>query len=118
MFEAISNLQNKPRVFTSEKETKRNVGRYAPEINTIYYRDGYAFASGGDLEEFIHVTQMSQTQELANKGWFVVAGWQNPIPGESGHVVVIVPEAEQAGRGGKVPMTWIQEPECEVNRKN
>lgn len=36
---------------------------------------------------------MSQAQQLANKGYFVVAGWINPT-GHSGHVVVIVPGNE------------------------
>lgn len=48
--------------------------------------------------------KISEAQKLANEGWFVVAGWLNPTPGQSGHVVVIVPGTEQAGWGGKVPM--------------
>lgn len=34
--------------------------------------------------------EMSQAQQLANDGYFVVAGWKS-APGKSGHVVVIVP---------------------------
>lgn len=47
---------------------------------------------------------MSQAQELANQGYFVVAGWINPS-GESGHVVVIVPGEETYSNswGGYVP---------------
>lgn len=36
---------------------------------------------------------ISQAQQLANKGYFIVAGWKNPT-GRSGHVVVIVPGKE------------------------
>lgn len=36
---------------------------------------------------------ITQAQQLANKGYFVVAGWKNPT-GRSGHVVVIVPGKE------------------------
>lgn len=35
--------------------------------------------------------KMSEAQKLANEGYFVVAGWKNPEPGGSGHVVVVVP---------------------------
>ena len=38
---------------------------------------------------------LSQAQILANQGWFVVAGWENPFG--SGHVVVIVPGTEIDG---------------------
>lgn len=34
---------------------------------------------------------LSQAQDYANKGYFVVVGWINPIEGESGHVMVVVP---------------------------
>ena len=36
---------------------------------------------------------VSQAQQLANEGYFVVAGWINPS-GKSGHVVVVVPGEE------------------------
>lgn len=35
--------------------------------------------------------RLEDTQELANRGEFVVAAWENPVPGEYGHVAVIVP---------------------------
>ena len=37
---------------------------------------------------------VSQAQQLANEGYFVVAGWINPNSGRSGHVVVVVPGEE------------------------
>ena len=46
---------------------------------------------------------MSQAQELANQGYFVVAGWINPDRTKSGHVVVVVPGEMQSGWGTKVP---------------
>ena len=36
---------------------------------------------------------VSEAQQLANEGYFVVAGWINPSGG-SGHVVVVVPGEE------------------------
>ena len=57
MFDAISKLENKPKVYLSSEETKGNVGRYDQKTNTIYYRDGTALGSDGGLEEFIHVAQ-------------------------------------------------------------
>lgn len=45
---------------------------------------------------------LSQAQDYANKGYFVVVGWINPIEGESGHVMVVVPgEMEYSGAWGK-----------------
>lgn len=42
---------------------------------------------------------LDTVQQLANDGWFVVAGWQNNSSGRSGHVVVIVPgELQNGGR--------------------
>lgn len=41
--------------------------------------------------------KMSEAQKLANEGYFVVAGWQNPNPQESGHVVLVVPGEEVGG---------------------
>lgn len=51
---------------------------------------------------------MSQAQQLANDGYFVVAGWINSSG--SGHVAVIVPGREYAGgtwnyKSAKVPNT-------------
>ena len=37
---------------------------------------------------------LSQAQDYANKGYFVVAGYINPNPNKSGHVVVVVPGTE------------------------
>ena len=37
---------------------------------------------------------MSEAQDYANQGYFVVAGWENPS-GASGHVVVVVPGEEE-----------------------
>ena len=39
--------------------------------------------------------KMSEAQELANEGWFVVAGWK--ATSGSGHVVVIVPGITNKG---------------------
>ncbi|MCR9011629.1 hypothetical protein [Gabonibacter chumensis] len=47
--------------------------------------------------------EMSQAQQLANDGYFVVAGWKS-APGKSGHVVVVVPGSEQAGWDTRVPV--------------
>lgn len=49
---------------------------------------------------------ISQAQQLANEGYFVVAGWINPS-GRSGHVVVIVPgkESYSSKWGCNVPQT-------------
>lgn len=49
---------------------------------------------------------MSQAQQLANDGYFVVAGWKS-APGKSGHVVVIVPgEMKYSGKWEcNVPMS-------------
>lgn len=45
---------------------------------------------------------LSQAQDYANKGYFVVIGWINPIEGESGHVMVVVPgEMQHSGKWGK-----------------
>lgn len=41
--------------------------------------------------------KMSEAQALANQGYFVVAGWENPNPQKSGHVVVVVPGEEVNG---------------------
>lgn len=47
--------------------------------------------------------EMSKAQELANQGWFIMAGWKAPTG--SGHVVVIVPGEESYGWGGiKIPV--------------
>ena len=50
---------------------------------------------------------LSQAQDYANKGYFVVAGYINPTPKESGHVVVIMPgtASYSSNWGCKVPMT-------------
>lgn len=47
---------------------------------------------------------MSEAQALANKGYFVVAGWINPT-GRSGHVVVVVPGTAvyRSNWGGYIP---------------
>lgn len=57
---------------------------------------------------------MSQAQQLANEGYFVVAGWINPNSGESGHVVVVVPgeESYSSKWGCDVPQTM------DTGRKN
>ncbi|MGI6218487.1 MAG: hypothetical protein ACOYJE_01280 [Bacteroidaceae bacterium] len=34
---------------------------------------------------------ISEVQGLANEGYFVIAGWKNPVAGLSGHVAVAVP---------------------------
>ena len=34
---------------------------------------------------------LKSIQDMANKGYFIIASWQNAIPGESGHVSVILP---------------------------
>lgn len=49
---------------------------------------------------------MSHAQALVNDGNFVVAGWINPVPGESGHVVAVVPGEEVYSKswGGMVPV--------------
>lgn len=44
---------------------------------------------------------LSQAQDYANKGYFVVVGWINPNPASSGHVVVIVPGTPLPGGGWK-----------------
>ena len=50
---------------------------------------------------------MAEAQNYANQGYFVVAGYINPIPGRSGHVVVIVPGEEKYSDswGSNVPNT-------------
>lgn len=50
---------------------------------------------------------MAEAQDYANQGYFVVAGYINPIPGRSGHVVVIVPGEEKYSDswGSNVPNT-------------
>lgn len=50
---------------------------------------------------------LSQAQDYANKGYFVVAGYINPNPNKSGHVVVIMPgTAVYSSKWGcNVPMT-------------
>lgn len=40
------------------------------------------------------VVALNEAQDLANKGEFVVAGWQNSVPSKSGHVATIVPGQE------------------------
>ena len=53
--------------------------------------------SGANWQE----VQVGEVQALANEGYFVVAGWKNPTPGEAGHVVVAVPgEAAYSGNWG------------------
>jgi len=68
MFDAISKLKNKPKVYLSSEETKGNVGRYDEKINTIYYRDGTALVSDGGLEEFIHAAQYQICYPNENPG--------------------------------------------------
>lgn len=50
--------------------------------------------------------KLSEAQELANKGYFVVVGWKNPNAGSSGHVAVVVPgtEIRSSSWGGTVPV--------------
>lgn len=50
---------------------------------------------------------MAEAQTYANNGYFVVAGYINPIPNKSGHVVVIVPGSMQMSSTWKcaVPCT-------------
>lgn len=50
---------------------------------------------------------LSEAQEYANKGYFVVIGYINPIPNSSGHVVVVVPGKEHWSSSWKchVPST-------------
>lgn len=45
---------------------------------------------------------LDTVQQLANDGWFVVAGWQNNSSGRNGHVVVIVPGELQYSYGWEV----------------
>ena len=42
-------------------------------------------------DEWVRLESGEEAQRMANDGWFVVVGWVNPIPGESGHVAVVVP---------------------------
>ena len=50
--------------------------------------------------------KLSEAQELANKGYFVVVGWKNPNAGSSGHVAVVVPGTgiRSSSWGGMVPV--------------
>lgn len=47
---------------------------------------------------------IDQAQAYANAGLFVVAGWVNPNPNESGHVVVIVPGQAKIHKSSNQPM--------------
>lgn len=44
-----------------------------------------------DNRSYWHPISLEETQEYANNGYFVVAGYENPNPNKSGHVVVIMP---------------------------
>ena len=53
-------------------------------------------------DEWVRLESGEEAQRMANDGWFVVVGWVNPIPGESGHVAVVVPgEMEWSGTYNK-----------------
>lgn len=58
---------------------------------------------------------MEKAMEMANQGYFVVAGWVNPS-GQSGHVVVVVPGPgdKSVKWGGIVPNTM----ETGLRRRN
>lgn len=48
--------------------------------------------------------QMKDAQDYANQGYFVVAGWINTQPKQSGHVVVVVPGVATFGEWNKTRM--------------
>ncbi len=54
-----------------------------------------------------HSISLSEAQSYANKGYFVVIGYENPNPNKSGHVVVVVPgQAVNSPKWGcDVPVT-------------
>lgn len=55
-------------------------------------------------DEWVRLESGEEAQRMANDGWFVVAGWINPEPNGSGHVVVIVPGEMVSSRSGKMPV--------------
>lgn len=48
-----------------------------------------------DNPKYWQPISLSEAQSYANQGYFVVAGYINPVPGRSGHVVVVVPGQEK-----------------------
>lgn len=52
---------------------------------------------------------MEKAMEMANQGYFVVAGWVNPS-GQSGHVVVVVPgEGEISYSWGNIKVPYVMD---------
>ncbi len=76
-----------------------------PDFGNMTANEIVEYLSQSETGEWSGIA-MSNVQEVVNKGGIVIAGTVNPIPGGSGHVVLLVPgtEVNSGSWGGLVPV--------------